>query len=203
MVKPSLRDPVVFWEKLKALQPFTGSVPGNARRGLEKMMPGKSSKWRIAHRVAGMGSLGRQRFVAVAEYKGGLICREAKSLAPSAWDWARQKDPESQPIRYQRALDIAVRAPDPLVRLQGTWIVRRLAPDCTKIDLAAFPFEKDESKLLHAMGWETANVHLGSGRMDRVIADLDKRPPTWLHKAAAKMVAATKKDWKEMRLSAA
>jgi Ser/Thr protein kinase RdoA (MazF antagonist) len=198
MVKPSLRDPAVFWQKLDSLPPLPGRVPGNARRGIEKMMPGKSTKWRVAHRVAGMGSLGRQRFVAIAEYRGGLVCREAKALAPSAWDWAREDSKaQSQPIRYQRALDIAVRDVDPWVRLQGNWIVRRLAPDCSKINLAMFPRERDETRLLHAMGWETANLHLGSGRIDRVTADLEKRPPQWLHKAAAKMVAATKKDWKE------
>ena len=112
-----------------------------------------------------MGSLGRQRFVALAEFEGAPVCREAKALATSAWDWARGDD--SQPIRYQKALDIAVRAHDPFVRLQGRWIVRRLAPDCSKIELAAVPREKDETKLLHAMGWETANVHLGSATQKR------------------------------------
>jgi hypothetical protein len=199
MVKPSLRDPVAFWQKLESLPPFSGRVPGDARRGLEKMMPGKSSKWRFAHRVAGMGSLGRQRFVGLAEYKGGLVCREAKALAPSAWDWARDNARGSQPIRYQKALDIAIRAADPFVRLQGSWIVRRLAPDCSKINLAGLPRQKDETKLLRAMGWETANLHLGSGRIARVTADLDKRAPNWLHNAASKMVAATKKDWREWR----
>jgi len=198
MVRPGLRDPAVYWQKLEALPPLTGKVPNNARRGLEKMMPGRNSKWRVSHRVAGMGSLGRQRFVALAEYNGGLVCREAKALAPSAWDWARSDTKaEAQPLRYQRALDIAVRAPDPFVRLQGRWIVRRLAPDCTKIDMAMIPGVRDETKLLHAMGWETANLHLGSGNIKRVMADFDKRPAHWLHKAAAKMVAATKKDWRE------
>jgi hypothetical protein len=83
------------------------------------------------------------------------------------------------------------------VRLQGRWIVRRLAPDCSKIELAHFPEEKDESKLLYAMGWETANVHLGSARTKEVLADLNKRPANWLHRAAANMVSATKRDWKE------
>jgi hypothetical protein len=146
-----------------------------------------------------MGSLGRQRFVAIAEYQGGPLCREAKALAPSAWDWASglSKNRESTPIRYQKALDIAVRASDPFVRLQGKWIVRRLAPDCSKIDLAVFPREKDETRLMHAMGWETANLHLGSGRTKNIVADLRKRRGNWLHKAAAKMVIATKNDWKE------
>jgi hypothetical protein len=148
-----------------------------------------------------MGSLGRQRFVAIAEYNGGSLCREAKALAPSAWDWARgdlkPEDRQAQKIRYQNALDMAIRAIDPFVRLQGKWIVRRLAPDCSKIDLAAFPREKDETRLLRAMGWETANLHLGAQRTRDVLADLSKRRADWLHKAAAKMVIATSQDWKE------
>lgn len=197
MVNPSLRDPVGFWQKLQSLPPYEGRAPGNARRGIAKMMPGKQLKYRLAHRVAGMGSLGRQRFVGVADFEGGPVCREAKALVPSAWTWARGDD--SQTIRYQKALDIAVRAHDPFVRLHGRWIVRRLAPDCSKIDLAHFPKVKDESKLLHAMGWETANLHLGSGQVKQVLADLVKRRGDWLHKAAATMVAATRADWNEWR----
>jgi hypothetical protein len=197
MVGPFLRDPILFWKNLEELPAFQGRIPGNARRGLNKMMPGKTSSFRFAHRVAGLGSLGRQRFIAIAEYNGGLLCREAKALAPSAWCWARGGKPE--PIRYQKALDGAVRALDPFVRLQGRWIVRRLAPDCTRIDLAAFPREKDESKLLRAMGWETANLHLASRHVPAVLADLAKRPKDWLHKAAAAMVKATSADWEEWR----
>ena len=202
MVKPILRDPPRFWQKLEALPTFTGRIPNNARRGLERMMPGECSKPRVAHRVAGLGSLGRQRFVALADYKGGMLCREAKALAPSAWDWARgfpKKDKDSGKIRYQKALDTAVRTLDPFVRLQGKWIVRRLAPDCSRIDLAAFPQEKDEARLLHAMGWETANLHLGARCTEAILADLSRRHGNWLHKAAQKMVAATIKDWKEWR----
>lgn len=195
MVKPSLRDPVGFWQKLEALLQFEGRVPGNARRGLAKMMPGKNTTYKTAHRVAGMGSLGRQRFVTLAEFAGGPVCREAKALATSAWDWARGDD--SQPIRYQKALDNSVRALDPFVRLQGRWIVRRLAPDCSKIDLAQVPREKDETRLLRAMGAETANIHLGSGNTKEVLADLTKRHVNWLHKASSNMVTATKTDWKE------
>ncbi|HVV46763.1 MAG TPA: hypothetical protein VHC72_16230 [Bryobacteraceae bacterium] len=102
-------------------------------------------------------------------------------------------------VNYQKAPDTAVRALDPFVRLQGRWIVGRLAPDCSKIDLASFPREKDETRLLRAMGWETANLHPGAKRTAEVLADFKKRPPGWLHKAAASMVAATKQDWNEWR----
>ncbi len=195
MVKPILRDPVAFWEKLKSLPVYEDRIPGSARRGIAKMMPRDELKFHFAHRVAGMGSLGRQRFIGIADFEGGPVCREAKALAPSAWDWARGKDTDA--IRYQKILDSSVRAHDPFVRLQRRWIVRRLAPDCSKIDLAHIPREKDETRLLHAMGWETANVHLGSGRAKQVLADLVKRPEHWLHKAASDMTAATQADWKE------
>ena len=57
-----------------------------------------------------------------------------------------------------------MRCPDPWVRLRGTWIVRRLAPDCSRIELSALPQQRDEIKLLHSMGLETANVHLGTAK---------------------------------------
>ena len=195
MVKPSLRDPPGFWKKLELLDEFKGRLPGNARRGLERMMPKGCSKWRVSHRIAGLGSLGRQRFVAVAELTGGSVCREAKALAPSAWDWAR--GPAKQKIRYQKALDTSIRVKDPCVHLEGKWIVRRLAPDCSRVELASFPKEKEESRLLHAMGWETANLHIGDGAGKAIRADLKKRPANWLHKAAEAMVDATTTDWKE------
>jgi hypothetical protein len=194
----ALRDPVAFWEKLSALQEFTGRVPKDALRAIDQLMPEKGLKLRIAHRVAGLGSLGRQRFVAVAEFEGGRVCREAKALAPSAWLWAKGK---AQPrrIRYQEMLDTAVRALDPFVRLKEKWIVRRLAPDCIRVELTSVPKDKDKGKLLNAMGRETANVHAGSGGAKGILRYLGKLDAHWLHQAAARMVKATTADWEEWR----
>jgi hypothetical protein len=197
MVGPALRDPIAFWGRLTSLPPFDGRIPKTARRGLERMMPARHLEYRTAHRVAGLGSLGRQRFVALAEFEGGYICREAKALAPSAWDWALGNAlPE---IQYQQALDTAVRAIDPFVRVKDSWIVRRLAPDCTKIEISMIPRTRDEVRLLQAMGWETANFHLGSGRGQRLLSDLTSRHSRWLHSASARMVSATKSDWESWR----
>ena len=193
MVRPGLRDPAVFWNKVSALPPVEGHVPGAARKSIERMMPGRGLNYGFAHRVAGLGSLGRQRFVAVAEFEGGLVCREAKALAPSAWNWAAGQ--RTKEIHYARVLDTAVRAVDPFVRVRNGWIVRRLAPDCGRVELALFPERRDEEKLMHAMGWETANVHLGSAGAEKLMADLRRRRGHWLHRAAAEMVAATKADW--------
>ena len=65
------------------------------------------------------------------------------------------------------------------------------------------PKERDETKLLRAMGFETANVHLGSrGAAKRILRDLEKRPADWLHKAATAMVKATTADFNEWRAGA-
>jgi hypothetical protein len=197
MVNPGLRDPILYWDKLTGLQAVAGRVPKAARRAIDKLMPASGLKYHLAHRIAGLGSLGRQRFVAVAEFEGGLVCRETKALAPSAWEWANERPMTG--IHYQRALDIAVRDIDPLVRLRGKWIVRRLAPDCTRIEMSMFPKQRDESRLLHAMGWEVGNLHLGSGSPLKVLADLSKRGRAWLHRDAQKMVKATRADWEAWR----
>lgn len=191
-----LRNPVQFWTKFHALPDHEGRVPKAARRGLERMMPEEGLPYRVAHRVAGLGSRGRQRFVAIAEYRGAHICREAKALAPSAWFWANGEQ-GSRRILYQEALDHSIRAIDPFVRLKNGWIVRRLAPDCARIELASVPKEKEKTRLLHAMGWETANIHLASGKTKEILADLIRREKNWLHENAAAMVRATKADWAE------
>jgi hypothetical protein len=47
------------------------------------------------------------------------------------------------------------------------------------------------------MGFETANIHLGSpGITRRIKPALAKMPPLWIHEAAEVMLAETMKDWK-------
>src|SRR5450755_1417956 len=156
-----LKEVCGFWEKLEKCTPIQGKVPDGAVKAISRMLPEQDIPRRHVHRVAGLGSLGRQRFVALAEWHGAKVAREAKAMAPSACRWAAEGQGTSR-IRYQEILDTSVRCPDPFVRLKGRWIVRRLAPDCSRIELSALPKERDEMRLLHAMGFETANVHLGS-----------------------------------------
>ncbi|HUI41830.1 MAG TPA: DUF2252 family protein [Terriglobia bacterium] len=197
-----LRDPIPYWQKMEALPTFKGKVPKSAVRALEQMMPEKGLQYRLVHRIAGLGSLGRQRFVALADWRGGKIAREAKALVPSAHLWAGGRT-NSGKIFYEEALREAVRAPDPFVELRGRWIVRRLAPDCSRIELAALPKERDESRLLFEMGHETANVHLSGRRaVKAILRDLKQRRGDWLHKAAVAMSAATEKDWEGWRAHA-
>lgn len=194
-----LRDPVQFWEKMDAQPTIRGEIPTSAQKALESLLPERGLSFRIAHRVAGLGSLGRQRFVAIADWRGGKVAREAKPLVSSACVWANGGD-GSKRILYQQILDRAVRVLDPFVHLRGRWIVRRLAPHCSRIELVSLPKGRDERRLLHAMGFETANMHLGSkDRIKAVMRDLQRRPADWLHKAVKEMVQATIKDWEEWK----
>jgi hypothetical protein len=199
MVTGVLRDPAQFWQKLDSLPTLKGRVPKSARRAIERLLPGPELDYRMVHRIAGLGSLGRERYVGIATCCGARVAREAKALAPSACVWAAAGK-VSERIRYQEALDRSVRSIDPFVHLRGSWIVRRLAPDCSRVELASMPKERDESKLLRAMGFETANVHLGTPRAAKLIQrDLAKRSAEWLHEAATAMVKATTADWREWR----
>jgi len=199
MATARLHDPEQYWAKLHALQESTEPGPAAANKAFDHMMPERGMRWRAAHRVAGLGSLGRLRFVALADWRGGSVAREAKALAPSACLWA-EKGKGTAPILYQEMLDEAVRCRDPFVRLQKRWIVRRLAPDCSRIELSALPKERDELRLLHAMGWETANIHLGTGKAKVLLADLKKRPQGWLLKAARAMEKAVLGDFGDYKV---
>lgn len=194
------RDPVLFWKKMNALSPVREPVPVSAIKAVEHLMPEPGLSCRLVRRVSGLGSLGRQRFVALTDWRGGKVAREAKALVPSACLWANNGK-GADTILYQTMLDQAVRCRDPFVHFQDGWIVRRLSPYCSRIELASLPKQRDEYRLLQAMGWETANVHLGSKpAIKAILLDLDHRPSAWLRSAAKAMAKATIKDWKEWRL---
>src|SRR5262249_51232955 len=152
--------------------------------------------FRVAHRQAGLGSLGRQRFTAIADWCGGKIAREAKALLPSACVWASGLSDKQ--IYYTRIVGQAIRAPHPFLGVADRWVLRRLSPYCSRIELSQLPRSRDEEKLLRAMGWELANVHLGTrGAARTVRRDLSSRKSNWLRDASELMVEAVEKDWKE------
>jgi hypothetical protein len=196
MVTGELRDPVLFWRKMDALPTLHKEIPNGATRAFERLMPEKGLRLRIAHRQAGLGSLGRERYVAFAEYHGGKIAREAKALAPSASVWAGARKASAR-ILYGEVLRQAIRCRDPFVRQEGRWIVRRLAPDCSRVELVSIPRMRDEARLLAAMGFETGNVHLGTRNAAKDLrSTLKKLPQHWLHQAAESLLSETVKDWK-------
>jgi uncharacterized protein (DUF2252 family) len=184
-----LRDPQQFWEEFKSVEAAGGRVPHAALRTL---LP-SHVHYRVIARTAGVGSLGRPRYVALAIWGGAQIAREAKALIPSAAVWASGN--RSNRTFIADLLERAVRVPDPFYRVADKWVVRRLAPDCTKIEMSGLPKEGYELKLLRAMGWETANVHLSNTVAD-VIKDLRSRPKRWLLTAARDMADVVLNDWR-------
>jgi len=202
IAESELRDPVHFWARMDALPTVRMDVPKSAIKAIERLMPARDVPFRVAHRVAGLGSLGRQRYVAIAEWHGGQIAREAKAMLASACDWARsagkkKKDRHgSSQILYQKIITQAVRCPDPFVQLCGKWIVRRLGPHCSRIELATLKAQGEELRLLHAMGWETANIHLGTKSARKaILGHLRKQHSHWLHHATQEMAKPVTEDW--------
>jgi hypothetical protein len=194
-----LERPDEFWERLEALPVVgAGEVPESALRALAGLLPATGSPPRYVHRIAGAGSLGRQRFVAIADWCGGNVAREAKALARSAFLWSHRGEGEPREL-YREILAKAVRCQDPFLAVKRRWIVRRLAPDCSRIVLAELPRQHDVVRLLHAMGWETANVHLGSASAPALLVDLVSRPAGWLREAAKEMLKEVHADWEAWR----
>jgi len=192
--------PADFWRKMDRLPAARNDIPTDARKALSRLLPAPRLQYRIVRRIAGIGSLGHPRYVAVADWCGGQIALEAKAATPSACAWA--KPGGSTRIHYQAILDQAVRCPDPFVRLCGRWLVRQLAPDSSPIEIETMSGQDDQDRLLHAMAWETANVHLGTMRATkRIMADLKRRPGKWLRSAVRDMAETTIGDWKDWKKS--
>ena len=191
-----LRDPRRFWKAMQALPRPSRPAPDDAKRALAALLPDPRGARDVRHRTAGVGSLGRPRFVALAEWEGGCLAREVKACVRSAAT-RQAPSPGAAPADL---IAHAVRAPDPFWAIRGSWIVRRLAPDCSRIEIEDVPRTRDEGKLLRAMGWETANMHLATRRAASTIArDLRRRSARWLETAAAKMAEATVADWNAWR----
>jgi uncharacterized protein DUF2252 len=196
IAESELRDPVRFWMKMDALPTFKGTVPISAIDAIDHLMPARDVDYRITQRVAGLGSLGHARYVAIATWNGGRIAREAKALVSSACYWADEGGGPSE-ILYQTIISRAVRCIDPFVQLRGRWIVRRLSPHCSRIELATLKLQGEEMRLLRAMGWETANIHLGTKTAHKaVVRHLQRQKGKWLHAATEKMLQAVADDWK-------
>ena len=71
-------------------------------------------------------------FYAFGVWHGSHVLREAKPVVPSAWAWASETPAAP---RLTELLASPNRCPDPTQQIRDAWIVRRLAPDASKIEL--------------------------------------------------------------------
>src|ERR1700730_13953867 len=107
-----LKDQRPYWHRMRSLRTVSGRVDPRVRRLLAAAMTARALEARLAARPAGAGSLGRLRVVALANWLGGMVAREAKPLTASAWLWARKARLAGP--RYRELIRRAVRVPEPL-----------------------------------------------------------------------------------------
>ena len=135
--------------------------------------------------------------LAIGRWRGGRAAREAKAIIPSPA--ASHGSRTAQAKAITELLRIAVRSPDPFISIKGTWVVRRLTPDTSRIRLADLPSDRDDGTLLKAMGFELANFHLGSRTAGALKSDLKKLESKWLLRASSAMHDQVLADWEEWR----
>lgn len=187
---PTPEGRAAFWSRIDRLAP--GEPPGAMRAALLAALPAGCGPARFAPRVAGLGSLGRARFVAVAEWRGGRVVREAKAMLPSAWVEAGYPNAGS--------LDVAAlahgpqRAPDPWLSMGHGLVIRRLAPDSRKLDIAPGR-EPVFLALLGAMGAELANFHGSAGAAAAIGVALSAQRRHWLAQGAETLAGAVQEDF--------
>lgn len=154
------------------------TVPAAMRAALVAELPDSVTGTRIAARQAGAGSLGRPRYVASGQWRGGPIAVEAKGRMPSCWGG-------SDLALAGGMLAGRYRSPDPSVRFESTQVLRRLAPNDRKIDFAEIGAAL-RAKVVVAMGRDLAAIQGEDDAVRTAIAaDLARRGDQWLARAAA------------------
>ena len=136
--EPGKREPDEFWCEVSKYP--KARPPADVAKGLILHLPKGVSKENVRFgRVLrkGCGSLGRPRYAAVAYWQGGHVLREAKALVPSAWNWANGT--KYDPSNFEKLADGDYRAPDPLLRVRGKHVFRRIGADAQKIELGKDP----------------------------------------------------------------
>ncbi len=200
----AIRSTSKFWRKHlnRVDSPRIGAahLPSRLEDVLRASLPREARPtYRKERKPGGLGSLGRRRFTAVVGNGKTRDMREAKALVPSALYW--WKDRPRMLSQTGTLLQRAIRDPDPHLQVHDKWLVRRIAPDALKIDL---PASQEDQRLalapmlLRLMGFETANIHLGSRCPADLIHSLDSLArelgSRWLEEATERMVRAVYKD---------
>ncbi|NLR98667.1 DUF2252 family protein [Rhizobium sp. P38BS-XIX] len=172
-----------FWEKYRTLPASKVPVPDPYIRALRRALPDPTTQFEARPRTAGTGSLGRPRFVAYVEWRGGPVLREVKALLQSGW--SLKHDPSDEAIQTGVIAAGRARSPDLRYQVSGRLLVRRLSPNSRKIEVEDDIAMLLSPAMLDLMGFEIANCHADdASRLPGILADLDKRGSDWLRTAA-------------------
>lgn len=178
-----------YWNRFAA--PPSRPIPPRYRQALRAALPDPACEFETFPRTAGVGSLGRPRFVARADWRGGPVLREVKAVVVSAWTLRHGGDPA---IRAGEVAEGGFRAVDPHYRVADGLVVRRLSPNSRKIEAKGSAEDLLSPDMLIAMGREIAACHAGDGERAQALgAHLRGLPPDWLRdhaRGAARQVEA-------------
>jgi len=180
-----------FWDDIDRAEP--AHVPPDTMALLKASMPAAAAPTRMAAWQRGGGSLGRPRFVVVADWQGGRVVREAKALVPSSWAWARH--PGDDRIRFIDLSSGRFRSPDPALSVSGRVIVRRLAADSRKLSAKQLSASGRLEDVLKGMGREIGAIHAAHAGAHAVQGHLSGRHPGWLLDATARAVQFVQDDF--------
>ena len=197
-------SPERFWARKLQPEGNLAIKPKELPRGLEEIFRsgfarGAKLKYFRQRKPEELGSLGRRRYLAVTgNHASEMIVREAKALVPSAIHWLEMR--ATAPSLAATLLQRAVRSPDPSLQVHDRWLIRQLAPDAIRLPVSFLRenLSLPAGDLIHTMGFESANIHLGSKSpaelgtaLDRLVGELGA---DWLETATERMVRATRED---------
>lgn len=193
--RPAAR-PGAFREELGTLK---AANPSEAvAQALEAALPKGTMGVCFGAWQRGGGSLGRPRFVATGIWRCGPVVREAKALVPSAWSWASAA--RGGASRFRSMAAGRFRAPDPFLTVRSRFVIRRIAPDSAKIDLADEDARDYGPDLLAAMGADLAAIHLGGATgAQAILRDLDDRDEDWLRVGSREAADAVRRDFEKWK----
>lgn len=201
IVKAQTKHPDDFFAKL--MDNPRVEPPQEVKTILLSSLPADAEEPAFVLREAGMGSLGKARYAAIVTWNGGLIAREARAVCPPSQNaFGASAQSLAEKIVLQRKS-----SPDPFRKLEGGWLVRRLAPDCTKVETELLEKSGDQVKLLSAMGREIAAVHLcestdaetGALAGSEILREMESLSAGWFRETAQGLADKTRRAYKTWR----
>jgi Uncharacterized protein conserved in bacteria (DUF2252) len=210
MVRAFLKEPKRFWNTWlnDKTQPISEEkVPQQLAALLREALPaGAEIEFREMKLgvTKGVGSLGHDRFFSYTDYQGGPMVAEGKSVALSAAVWANGQ--AKGELQMEKILRAKTRPFSPGTMIRDGWLIRPLMSDCGRIDLSLLNVDQDpiavsldQDRLLTAMGFEVANLHLLSTPADRLKKAISEFRVPAFRKTAETMIDLARADYKAWR----